>query len=390
MAPEHALGETRVLDLSALLPGPYCSRILADFGAEVIKIERPGGGDRTRSVPPVRDGESLLFRLLNHGKKSITLDLKSREGREAFLRLVGAADVLLESFRPGVMERLGLGDGSLRGANPRLIHCALSGYGQAGPYRGRAGHDLNYVGLSGLLVLTGQEEEMPVLLGAPVADLAGGLWAAIGILLALHARGLDGAGRRVDTSLLGAAVSCLPVALAGLMGKEPVRRGVGALTGGLACYHVYRCKDDGFITLAALEPEFWAAFCRAVEREDLLGGQYAPAVTGEPTFDSLRALFETRTRQEWTTYLSGVDCCSEPVYTIEEALSSPPVMALGMIRGASLLPPVDVSTLAAPAGPSADTVGRAPQLGEHTDAILQDVCGYTPEEVQELREKGVV
>ena len=371
-----------VLDLSRLLPGPYCSRILADFGAEVIKVEPPGGSDWLRYVPPLVDGESILFRALNRGHHSLTLNLKSDEGRVIFLRLAERADVLLESFRPGVMERLGLGYQDLAQANPRLVYCALTGYGPAGPYRERAGHDLNYAGLVGLLDLSGPREGPPVVPGAQVADLAGGLWAAIGILLALVSRERTGQGQRVDGSLLGAALACLPVALARSLGGQPMARGKSDLTGGLVCYHVYEARDGGYVTLAALEPEFWAAFCRAVEREDLLGQQLAQAVPGEPAYEELCALFRTRTREEWAAAV-GADCCCEPVYDVGEALASAPVRALGMLAGAGLLPPVRLSAwtgrLPAP----------APAPGEHTGKLLAEL-GYDRAAVAALRERGVV
>lgn len=372
----------RVLDLSRLLPGPYCSRILADYGAEVIKLERPGGGDWLRYVPPLVDGESVFFRAINRGHKSLTLNLKSDEGRLIFLRLVERADVLLEGFRPGVMERLGLGYQSLSQANPRLVYCTLTGYGPSGPYRQRAGHDLNYVGLAGLLALAGPQEGPPAIPGIQVADLAGGLWAALGILLALLARERTGRGQRVDGSLLGAALACMPVAVARHVGGAPMVRGGSDLTGGLVCYQVYQARDGGYVTLAALEPEFWAAFCRAVGRQDLLDQQLAPATPGEPVYEELRMLFRTRTREEWAE-VAGADSCCEPVYDVGEALASAPVQALGMLAGAGLLPPVRLSaSVARPPAP-------APALGQHTAELLAEV-GYDRAAVAALCERGVV
>ena len=374
---------TRVLDLSRLLPGPYCSRILADFGAEVVKIELPGGGDWLRHMPPLADGESILFQALNRGKKSLTLNLKSDAGRAIFLQLAETADVLLESFRPGVMERLGLGYERLVDANPRLVYCSLSGYGREGPYRQRAGHDLNYIGLAGLLDLTGARDAPPTIPGAPVADLTGALWATAGILLALLARERTGQGQRVDGSFLGAALACLPMALAQHAGKQPVERGSSNLTGSLICYHVYETQDSKYMTLAALEPEFWAAFCQAVGREDLIEQQFAPTVPGEPAYEELCALFRTRTRQEWTELLSGTDSCCEPTYTLEEALASAPVQALGMLTGTGLLPPVRLSSRPVrPANP-------APALGQHTGSLLAEL-GYSAAEVKRLKAQGVV
>jgi len=383
------LAQIRVLDLSRLIPGPYCSCILADFGAEVIKVEQPGGGDWLRYVPPLVDGKSALFQALNRGKKSLTLNLKSEEGRAILLRLAETADVLLESFRPGVMERLGVGYAKLAEANPRLVYCSLSGYGLDGPYRGRAGHDLNYIGLTGLLALTGSREGPPVIPGAQVADIAGGLWAALGILLALLTRKQTGQGQRVDGSLLGASLACMPVAVSQYLGGQPMERGGSDLTGGVVCYHVYETRDGGYVTLAALEPQFWAAFCEAVGRERLAGQQFAPTVPGEPAYEEMCALFRSRTRREWAEMMAEVDGCCEPVYDVEEALASAPVQALEMLFGNGLLPPVRLSAQST-RSPIAEA-GRevAPALGQHTDPLLAEL-GYDAAAVEGLRERGVV
>jgi crotonobetainyl-CoA:carnitine CoA-transferase CaiB-like acyl-CoA transferase len=317
----------RVLDLSALLPGPYYSRILVDFSTEVIKVERPDGSDWLRHAPPLdpHTGTSFYYQALNRGKLSLTLNLKSEEGRAILLRLVRTADVLLETFRPGVMERLGLAYHTLADANPCLIYASLSGYGPHGPYRERAGHDPNYVGLSGLLHATGRLGSPPPILGAPVGDVLGALWAAVGILQALLERERTGRGQRVDASLLGAALSCLPLAAARAQAGEPLARGTGAVMGGQVCYQVNETQGGEYMTQAALEPPFWAAFCLAVDREDLLGEQAAPALPGERDYDELRALFRARTRQDRVDALEGLDVCCEPIYAMEEALASPPV-----------------------------------------------------------------
>jgi alpha-methylacyl-CoA racemase len=375
----------RVLDLSRLFPGPYCSCILADFGFEVIKIEPPGGGDWARHVPPLDpdSGQGLLFRALNRGKKSLTLNLKTEEGRALFMRLVETADVVLESFRPGVMERLGLGYDVLSEANPRLVYCSLSGYGPAGPYRDRAGHDLNYQGLAGLLDLTGRRDAPPGMPGVPLADLGGALWAAAGILFALLQREQGGTGQRVDGSLLGGAVACMTLPLTRHLGGDPMRRGASDMNGGIVCYNVYEAADGGYMTLSALEPEFWAIFCAATGREDLVGQQFAPAIPGEPAYDELCALFRTRTRDEWAEVLSGADACCEPVYDAGEAIDSAAVRALGMLAPDGLLPPV---TLSAHRPQGTDP---APTLGEHVNELLAEL-GYDGEEIRRLRGRGVV
>ncbi len=375
----------RVLDLSRLLPGPYCSRVLADFGFEVIKIEPPDGSDWVRYLPPLVPGtdQGFLFHALNRGKKSLTADLKTDEGRVILMQLVETADVLLEGFRPGVMERLDLGYEQLAETNPRLVYCSLSGYGLAGPYHQRAGHDLNYLGLAGVLDLTGPQDGQPSMPGVQMADLSGGLWAAIGILMALLERERSGVGQRVDGSLLGAALSLVPLAVSQLQGGEPAVRGTGLLSGGLVCYNLYETRDGKTMSLSALEPQFWIAFCQAIGREDLLGQQYAPALPGEPAYVELCTLFRSRTRQEWLEILAGTDACCQPVYTLEEALASVPVQALDMLDEVGLRPPVRLSSQHRTAPTT------APQLGEHTAAILAEL-GYDASSVEELRVRGVV
>jgi alpha-methylacyl-CoA racemase len=373
----------RVLDLSLLFPGPYCASILAYFGADVVKIERPGGGDWVRYVPPLGpDGASLLFHALNRGKRSLTLNLRAAEGQAVFLRLVETADVLLEGFRPGVMDRLGLGYQRLAAANPRLVYCALTGYGPQGPYHSRAGHDLNYVGLAGLLDLTGTRDGPPVVPGVPVADVGGALWAAIGILQALLERETTGRGQRVDASLLGGALGCLPLAIARHAGGQPMARGADHLTGGVVCYQVYETKDGGYMSLAALEPEFWAAFCQAAGREDLLGDQFSPAAAGEPAFEAMRALFLSRTRDDWTAAMAAADACCEPVFSVAEALDSPVVQALQTVVSGLLCPPLRLSA-------QQGRLGDAPALGEHTEAVLGE-AGYSAEEIERLRTAAVL
>jgi crotonobetainyl-CoA:carnitine CoA-transferase CaiB-like acyl-CoA transferase len=375
----------RVLDLSRLLPGPYCSRVLVDLGFEVIKVEPPGGGDWSRYIPPLDpgSGEGLLFRALNRGKKSMTLNLKSEPGRAIFLQLVATADALLESFRPGRMERLGLGYDTLAQTNRRLVYCSLSGYGTEGPYRKRAGHDLNYQGLAGLVDLTGPREGSPTVPGVQIADLTGALWAVIGILGALLERERTGTGQRMDSSLLGGALSFLFLPVTHLLGGQPTVRGASALTGGLVCYNVYAARD-GYMTIGALEPEFWAAFCGAVGRADLVPQQLAPAVPGEPVYEELCRIFRTRTRQEWVEALAGVDACCEPVYSVGEALNCAPVQALRMATDWNLLPPLRLASqqeLSADAG--------APALGQHTAQLLAEL-GMDAAEVTRLQEQGII
>src|SRR5204863_6089274 len=271
-----ALAGVRVLDLSRLLPGGFCSLLLADFGAEVLKVEDTGMGDYVRWAPPYYEGaddsaKSALYLALNRGKRSIRLNLKEERGREVLLRLVRDYDVQLESFRPGVLDRLGVGYEQLRQENPGLVYCAITGYGQDGPLRDRSGHDMNYLGLVGLLGLTGERDGPPVQAAGQIADVGGGaLTAAFGILAALHERARSGEGQLVDVSMADGSLSWLSMVAARYFaeGRGP-HRGDLELAGSIICYRPYACSD-GWVKLGALEPKVWQAWCRGVGREDLI------------------------------------------------------------------------------------------------------------------------
>ncbi len=388
----------RVLDLSRLLPGGFCSLLLADFGAQVIKVEDTGIGDYLRWAPPHYEGadetaRGALFLALNRGKRSIRLDLKSEAGKEVLLRLARDADVLLESFRPGVLDRLGVGYERLRRANPRLVYCAVTGYGQEGPDRDRAGHDTNYLGLNGLLALTGQADGPPVQSAVQIADIGGGaLMAVIGTLIALRERERSGEGQLVDCSMFDGALSWLAMVAAETLatGRAP-QRGELRLAGGLTCYRPYRCAD-GYVTLGALEPKFWSAFCRGVGREDLLGGAFDPP--GSETHRAVSEIVLARTRDEWRAFASEHDCCLEPVLELDEALESELVRTREMV--AELAQPgarrpvrllgVPIKLSRTPGDPSR---APGPALGEHTDEVLAG-AGYSPGEIVELHASGAV
>jgi alpha-methylacyl-CoA racemase len=320
------LAGVRVIDLSRLLPGPYCSLLLAQYGAEVIKIEEPQGGDYARSLEP------QLFEIVNRGKRSLTLDLRKVEDVDALASLVGSADVLLESFRPGVMDRLGCGYSTLRARNPRLVYAALTGYGQYGPLRDAASHDLNALAVSGVLDQIGSAGRPPALSNLPIADLAAGaLHCASAILAAVIGARSSGAGAYIDASLLDGSFALNLMAMAAIRrdGHAPPR-GADLLSGALARYAVYECADGGYIALAALEPKFWAAFCTAVERPDLAADAGSERIAAE-----LQALFRTRTRDQWDALLGAADCCACAVLTPEEAMRHPQLVARGMVEQAA-------------------------------------------------------
>ena len=390
-----ALSDIKVLDLSRLLPGGFCSLLLADFGAEVLKVEDTGMGDYIRWSPPYYEGvdesaKSALFLALNRGKRSIRLDLKSDGGKEVLLRLVREHDVVLESFRPGVMERLGVGYERLREENPRIVYCAITGYGQDGPYTGRSGHDMNYLGLNGLLGLSGDAGGPPVQSAGQIADLGGGaLMAAFGIMAALRERERSGEGQLVDVSMFDGSLSWLALVAARYLAEgTPQARGELELAGGLLCYRPYACRD-GWVTLGALEPKFWQAWCRGGGREDLVERQFERP--GSEAHAEVERIFLERTREEWQAFASEHDCCLEPVLGLDEALDSELVRAREMVvsldqPGAEsevrvLGVPVKLSrTPGAPAGPG-------PPLGEHTEEVLRSL-GYSSEEIAALLESG--
>jgi alpha-methylacyl-CoA racemase len=392
------LGGVTVLDLSRLLPGGFCSCLLSDFGADVIKVEDTAAGDYMRWAPPHYEGVAesaggALFLALNRGKRSIRIDLKSERGAEVLLALVRDADVLLESFRPGVMDRLGVGYERLREENPGLVYCSITGYGQNGPNRDRAGHDVNYLALGGMLGLTGQPGGAPIQAAGQVADIGGGaLMGAVGILIALRERDRSGEGQFVDCSMFDGALSWLGLVAAELLatGQTPAR-GELPLAGRFNCYRPYECAD-GWVALGALEPKFWKAWCDGVDRADLLGNAFDPP--GSASHRAVSEVFRSRTRDQWTRFSEVHDCCLEPVLDLDETLESELVRAREMVvtlaqPGATQ--PVQLLGLPIKLGRTPGDPARAPgpALGEHTDALLA-AAGFDAAEIARLHEQGAV
>jgi crotonobetainyl-CoA:carnitine CoA-transferase CaiB-like acyl-CoA transferase len=394
---EGPLSDVRVLDLTRLLPGGFCSLLLADFGADVVKVEDTGMGDYVRWAPPYYGSEeqqalgtrSALYLALNRGKRSIRLDLKSDGGREAFLRLAREYDVVLESFRPGVLDKLGCGYDALHEANPRLVYCAITGYGQTGPNTQRAGHDMNYLGLSGLLGLTGEPGGRPIQSAGQIADLGGGaLMAAFGVMAALRERERSGEGQLVDVSMTDGSLAWLAMVAAQYLcdGVVP-QRGRGSLNGGIACYLPYEAAD-GWVTCGALEPKFWRNFCEGVGRPELIDKQFAAPDSEDG--EAIAALFKERTRDEWKAFNDEHDAMIEPVLDLDEALDSELVREremvvelqqpeLGPVRLLGL--PVKFSRTAG------DATRPAPALGEHTEEVLAQ-AGFSGDEVSSLLDSG--
>jgi alpha-methylacyl-CoA racemase len=404
------LAGIRVLDLSRLLPGGFCSLLLADFGAEVLKVEDTGMGDYIRWAPPYYEGaedsaRSALFLALNRNKRSIRIDLKSERGREVLLRLVTQYDVVLESFRPGVLDRLGVGYEQMRAVNPGIVYCAISGYGQDGPKRAAAGHDMNYLALVGLLGLTGERDGVggvsghPIQAAGQIADLGGGaMMAAFGILAALRERdgGSDtpgsGEGQVVDVSMADGALSWLALVAGRYFAEQVVpHRGGLELAGSLICYRPYECAD-GWVALGALEPKFWQAWCRGVEREDLIERQFDGP--GSEAHAQVCDVFKARTRGQWVQFAQQHDCCLEPVLDLDEALDSELVRAREMVveieqpgvAGGVRQLGLPVKLTRTP-GHHAQRPG--PALGEHTAEVLRE-AGCSAQEIEELLQAGAV
>jgi len=377
------LSGIRILDLSRLLPGPFCTAYLAQLGAEVIKIEEPGGGDYARAMSPA------MFELVNGGKRSVTLDLRKPEGQAVFLKLAEQADVVLETFRPGVMDKLGCGYAQLRQRNPRLVYVAISGYGATGPYRERAGHDINYLGYAGVLDQIGRAGQPPALSNVQIADLAAGaLTAALGLLAAVLGAKTSGQGACLDLSMTDAAFSLQVLSLAAIrQDGAAAERGRDMLSGGLANYDVYRCADGRYMAVGALEPKFWNALKQALDRPDWPSIPPPAGTQSEQLRSELAAIFATQDRDHWERHFAAYDACVSAVLTPDEALDNAQLQARGMVASRDGKPIagspfcfLDAQT-AAPAA--------APALGAQADEVLA-AAGYDETARADLRRRGVI
>jgi crotonobetainyl-CoA:carnitine CoA-transferase CaiB-like acyl-CoA transferase len=388
------LSGVRVLDLSRLLPGGFATLILADLGADVVKVEEPGSGDYIRWMPPVTGGVSAGHVALNRNKRSVTLNLKEPSGRDVFLQLVASFDVVVESFRPGVTDRLGVGWEVCRRVNPHLIYCAITGYGQDGPLSGVAGHDINYIGYAGALAMTGAPDGPPVIPGLQIGDLGGGgMSAVIAILAALHRRAATGSGDFCDVSMTDGVVSWLSIHAAAYLGAGVFPdRGRAPLTGGWPCYRVYPAAD-GHITVGALEPQFWSRLCEVLGRGDLEGDAFATGERRDEVVAELDRLFATKRRAEWLEFFAAEDVCVGPVNDLGEALADEAVVARGLVVEHGLPDGAVVRGVATPVrlagAPGVPDRLPPPDLGEHTTEVLGEV-GLASEEVDALRGAGVV
>jgi alpha-methylacyl-CoA racemase len=392
------LDGVRVLDLSRLLPGPVCTLHLADLGADVVKVEDTGAGDYARALglAPTGDGRapsnapSAFFCMVNRNKRSLALDLKASAGRDAFLRLARHADVVVESFRPGVVDRLGVGYASVAAINRRIVYCSITGYGQTGPYRDRPGHDINYLGYAGVLDQSGISGGPPALSNLQVADLLGGAMnASTAILAALFGASRTGNGTHVDIAMTEGSLAHNIFALHAIetLGHAQAR-GEDLLTGGVPCYGVYATQDGRYLAVGALEAKFWRALCEALDRPDLVAGQLATGRAGTAVRQQLAAIFAQQTQAHWIERLAAVECCVTPVLSLDETLADPQVRARDMVvTGADGIrqyaPPFRLS------GHAFAIARPAPAQGEHSAEILRE-SGFSDAEIAALSAGGTI
>ena len=396
--PKGPLSGLRVLDLSRVLTGPFCTMVLADLGAEVIKLEEPGSGDQTRTVPPFVNGESHYFMAINRNKKSIVVDLKSDEGREIALSLIGESDILIENFRPGVMDRLGLAYEKIQTEKPELIICSITGFGQEGPMAHAPSFDLVTQALSGVMSINGEKDGPPTKMGIPMGDVGGGLWAAIAVLAALQHRNATGKGLHVDLSLLDGLVALLGY-LAEIFlvtGKSPGRVGSGHHS--IVPYGRYPVKD-GHIVLALHVGPFWRKFCHVVERLDLLNDpRFKTTANRQKNRVALESIvleiLSKKTSDEWCDLFSAADIPSGPVLDIGEALSQASITHRGLVKAINNPKAGSIDVVGSPIqfrGAFEDEpYASSATLGQHTNTVLSELLGYDEEKLVRLKNDGII
>ena len=382
-----------VLDFTRLLPGPFATQLLCNLGADVIKVEDTGMGDYMRTVPPSIQGVSYAYLMVNRGKRSLSVDLKTKEGREILYKLVPKADILMEQFRPHVMKDLGMDYRTLARRNRKLIYCSFSGYGQTGPAKDVPGHDITFEAHAGILGVSGDHDGHPAIPGVPMADLASGFNAAMSVLAALRTRDRTGKGEFVDVSIFDTAVSLMVLNLARYLatGEEPVA-GETLLTGTFPFYNLYETSEGGWLAVAVVESKFWNAMCDLLGLPELKEAQFSDEREKARVVNLLKSRFRSKTKAEWEAIFSRANLPIVGVKSVAELVKDP------QVRARELLPVVDVPGLwkmPVIGHPAKHTVSstrnpaRAPAKGEDTEAILRSL-GYTPKQIEGLAKKGVI
>jgi crotonobetainyl-CoA:carnitine CoA-transferase CaiB-like acyl-CoA transferase len=387
------LSGIRVVDLTRLLPGPFCTQLLVNLGAEVIKVEDPEVGDYMRFVPPSLGDTSYAFAMVNRDKKSVAINLKEKEGQEILHRLVKRADIFIEQFRAGVAGKLGADPETLRLVNPRLVYCAFEGFGATGPYSGRPAHDLDFEALAGILSVTGSDDRRPVIPGVPIADLASAFNAAFSILAALRRRDATGKGEFVDVSIFDTAVSLMVLNFARYLGTGEIPvPGETLVTGQWPFYNVYETKDGRWLSVAAVEPKFWTRIVAVLGLTEFERDQFADEPNRGRSIAAFRAAFRGRTLDEWKSVLGKEDIPWAPVQTLPEVVEDPQVLARGMLVETDLGRLGKRKVLNHPAkieGLPRAASAHVPQRGEHTAEVLKSL-GYTAADIRRLRKRGIV
>lgn len=385
------LNGLRVVDFSRYLPGPYASLRLADLGAEVIKVEPPVSGDPARQMGGELGGAGLLYLANNRNKKSVTINLKQKAGQELAFKLASKADVLIESFRPGVASALGIGYQALKEVRPELIYCSLTGYGQTGSMSNLGSHDINYMSISGLLSQMKDKQGKPVQPSFQFADMIGGLAASEAILAALVKRSIKQEGAYLDCAITDALVGTLTLHSV-IQKVSGTGYGISGITGGIIAYNLYETGDGRYLSLAALEKKFWVNFCRAVNKEEWIKEHFSPAEVSNSTYVEVVELFKSRTLVEWTKFGRDVDCCMTPIYEIKEMMNSDYVVSKGLVweknteAWGDLL---QVNTSVGDAGSRATAI-EPPKLGQHTREVLQALLGITSDQLDDWAGQGLI
>ncbi|MCG8483406.1 MAG: CoA transferase [Clostridia bacterium] len=393
---QKALEGIKVIDLTRVLAGPYCTMVLGDMGAEVLKVERPGVGDDSRQFGPFINDYSAYFTSINRNKKSITLNLKTNEGKEILKKLIKEADVIVENFRPGTMEKLGLGYETLKEINKEIIYAASSGFGHTGPYSHKPAYDLIIQGLGGMMSITGQEGGIPTKVGASIGDIFAGVFTAIGILGALRYRDITKKGQKIDVSMLDCQVAVLENALARYLTSGKIPKPIGNRHPSIAPFSTYTTKDD-FIIIAIGNDPLWAQFCQLINRSDLLKDvkyktNHLRVKNNAELEKELEEIFITKTTQEWIDVLdnNGIPC--GPINNVEDVINNPQIKARNMI--VEIEQPT-IGNFQIPALPIkfSETPSKiekpSPFLGEDNESILK-ALGFTMEEIIKLNEKGII